>query len=252
MTPTSTAQDPPSVQAVSLSFVNGHGVLVVQNWTALTWPAVAGASVGISWIVPAEGLGLALGELEAWGEGVVWTRPTGLLPRPARTITPKMPSRMTIAAATAAGMSHGGRSDGRPPRDGGRTSPARLSKVAFLTGGTGFIGGNLARALLKDGWHVRALARPESDRRNLEGLELDVVERSIDRTEVYQADEAFLCGTGVQVAPIVEVDRRAVGTGRPGTITMGLQEAYFRAVRGQDPRYRQWCTPVYGGMPRIT
>ena len=83
-------------------------------------------------------------------------------------------------------------------------------------------------------------------------VELDVVERSIDRTEVYQADEAFLCGTGVQVAPIVEVDGRAVGTGRPGTITMGLQEAYFRAVRGQDPRYRQWCTPVYGGMPRIT
>jgi branched-chain amino acid aminotransferase len=83
-------------------------------------------------------------------------------------------------------------------------------------------------------------------------VELDVVERSVDRTEVYQADEAFLCGTGVQVAPIVEVDGRAVGTGRPGPITLRLQEAYFRAVRGNDPRYRQWCTPVYGGMPRIT
>ncbi len=83
-------------------------------------------------------------------------------------------------------------------------------------------------------------------------VELDVVERSVDRTEVYQADEAFLCGTGVQVAPIVEVDGRAVGTGRPGTTTVRLQEAYFRAVRGNDPRYRQWCTPVYGGMPRIT
>jgi branched-chain amino acid aminotransferase len=83
-------------------------------------------------------------------------------------------------------------------------------------------------------------------------LELDVVERSIDRTEVYQVDEAFFCGTGVQIAPIVEVDGRPVGTGRPGTITLGLQEAYFRAVRGQDARYRQWCTPVYGGMPRIT
>jgi branched-chain amino acid aminotransferase len=83
-------------------------------------------------------------------------------------------------------------------------------------------------------------------------VELDVVERSVDRTEVYQADEAFLCGTGVQVAPIIEVDGRAVGTGRPGTTTLRLQEAYFRAVRGNDPRYRQWCTPVYGGMPRIT
>jgi branched-chain amino acid aminotransferase len=82
--------------------------------------------------------------------------------------------------------------------------------------------------------------------------DLDVIERSIDRTEVYQADEAFFCGTGVQLAPIVEVDGRPVGTGKPGSITLSLQEAYFRAVRGNDPRYRQWCTPVYGGMPRIT
>ena len=83
-------------------------------------------------------------------------------------------------------------------------------------------------------------------------FELDIIERSVDRTEVYQADEAFLCGTGVQVAPIVEVDGRPIGSGRPGSITLGLQDAYFRAVRGNDPRHRQWCTPVYGGMPRIT
>ncbi|HVH64738.1 MAG TPA: branched-chain amino acid transaminase [Candidatus Acidoferrum sp.] len=83
-------------------------------------------------------------------------------------------------------------------------------------------------------------------------LELEVVERRIDRTEVYQGDEAFLCGTGVQVAPIVEIDGRLVGSGRPGPITLSLQDAYFRAVRGNDPRYGQWCTPVYGGMPRIT
>jgi branched-chain amino acid aminotransferase len=83
-------------------------------------------------------------------------------------------------------------------------------------------------------------------------FDLDVIERSIDRTEVYQADEAFFCGTGVQIAPIVEVDGRLVGTGKPGSITMSLQDSYFRAVRGNDPRYRQWCTPVYGGMPRIT
>ena len=83
-------------------------------------------------------------------------------------------------------------------------------------------------------------------------LDLDVIERSIDRTEVYQADEAFLCGTGVQVAPIVEVDGRPVGSGKPGAVALAMQEAYFRAVRGNDARYRQWCTPVYGGMPRIT
>jgi len=51
-----------------------------------------------------------------------------------------------------------------------------LSKVAFLTGGTGFVGANLARVLVKDGWHVRALARLESDRRNLDGLDLEIVD----------------------------------------------------------------------------
>jgi len=82
-------------------------------------------------------------------------------------------------------------------------------------------------------------------------FDLEVVERSIDRSEIYQADEAFLCGTGVQVAPIVQVDGRPVGSGEPGPIGLGLQAAYFRAVRGHDARYRHWCTPVYGG-PRIT
>jgi branched-chain amino acid aminotransferase len=81
---------------------------------------------------------------------------------------------------------------------------------------------------------------------------LQVVERSIDRTEVYQAEEAFLCGTGVQVAPIIEIDGRPIGSGRPGPITSNLQDAYFRAVRGNDPRYLHWCTPVFGGMARIT
>ncbi len=80
---------------------------------------------------------------------------------------------------------------------------------------------------------------------------LDVVERSIDRTEVYQAEEAFLCGTGVQVAPIIEVDGRPIGNGVPGDVTSSLQQAYFRAVRGNDPRYRDWCTPVYGEVPQI-
>ncbi|MEO6797797.1 MAG: branched-chain amino acid transaminase [Candidatus Dormibacter sp.] len=83
-------------------------------------------------------------------------------------------------------------------------------------------------------------------------LDLEVEERSIDRTEVYQADEAFLCGTGVQVAPIVDVDGRLLSGGRPGPISLALQGAYFQAVRGNDPRYRQWCTPVYQGAPRLS
>ena len=72
-----------------------------------------------------------------------------------------------------------------------------------------------------------------------------MVERSIDRTELYVADEAFFCGTGVQVAAIASVDRRPVGSGKMGPITNQLRDLYFDVVRGNVPHYRDWCTPVY-------
>lgn len=71
------------------------------------------------------------------------------------------------------------------------------------------------------------------------------VERSIDRTELYVADELFLCGTGAQIIPVGEVDHRSVGNGQPGGITMKLKAAYERVVRGEDERYSHWLTPVY-------
>ncbi|NMP21111.1 branched-chain amino acid transaminase [Sulfobacillus harzensis] len=70
--------------------------------------------------------------------------------------------------------------------------------------------------------------------------------RPVDRTELYQADELFLCGTGVQLAGIVEVDRRPIADGKPGPITSALQTRYFRLVRGQDDEFRRYVTPVYG------
>ena len=76
-------------------------------------------------------------------------------------------------------------------------------------------------------------------------LGLPIVERSIDRTELYTADEVFLCGTGAQISPVIEIDRRAVGGGRPGPITRDLSRIYFDAVRGRLPAYRDWLTPVY-------
>lgn len=72
------------------------------------------------------------------------------------------------------------------------------------------------------------------------------VERPIDRTELYVADEVFLCGTGVQLAAVVEIDHRPIGTGTTGPVTQALQQVYFGAVRGMDPIYRDWLTPVYG------
>ena len=72
-----------------------------------------------------------------------------------------------------------------------------------------------------------------------------VVERSIDRTELYACDELFLCGTGAQISPVVEVDRRPVGDGRIGEFTSELQSLYFGAVRGDNPKYAGWSVPVY-------
>lgn len=78
-----------------------------------------------------------------------------------------------------------------------------------------------------------------------EELDLAVEEREIDRSEVYYADEAFFCGTGVQVAAIASVDHRPIGAGRIGPVTSALRDLYFRVVRGQEARYRDWVTPVY-------
>ncbi len=79
-----------------------------------------------------------------------------------------------------------------------------------------------------------------------EGLPVEI--RSIDRSELYVADEVFLCGTGVQISPVVEVDHRKVGTGQVGQIGRLLGRKYFDAVRGRLPEYRHWLTPIYEGV----
>ena len=76
-------------------------------------------------------------------------------------------------------------------------------------------------------------------------LSMETVERSIDRTELYVADEVFLCGTGAQISPVIEIDRRSIGPGRPGPIARQLAHHYFGAVRGRSEAYRDWLTPVY-------
>ena len=80
-----------------------------------------------------------------------------------------------------------------------------------------------------------------------EGLEIHVVERRIDRTELYVADEIFMCGTGVQIAPVTKVDGRLIGEGKIGDITKAIQDLYLSAVRGEVEEYWDWLTPVYSG-----
>jgi branched-chain amino acid aminotransferase len=74
---------------------------------------------------------------------------------------------------------------------------------------------------------------------------IETVERSIDRTELYVADEVLFCGTGAQVAAVTEIDHRKIGEGRLGAVGKKLQDVYFDVVRGKDVRHADWLTPVY-------
>lgn len=71
-----------------------------------------------------------------------------------------------------------------------------------------------------------------------------VRERPVDRTELYCAEEVFLCGTGQELAPVTSVDRIAVGDGKPGPATLRLQSRYEAVVRGLTPDHAAWRTPV--------
>ncbi|HXW76016.1 MAG TPA: branched-chain amino acid transaminase [Candidatus Eremiobacteraceae bacterium] len=76
-------------------------------------------------------------------------------------------------------------------------------------------------------------------------LQLTVVERSIDRSELYQTEEIFFSGTAVGVTPVVEVDRRAVANGETGKITAALADLYRDITLGKVAKYRKWLTPAY-------
>ncbi len=77
-----------------------------------------------------------------------------------------------------------------------------------------------------------------------EVLKIEVVERDMDRTELYIASEAFLCGTGAEVTPIASVDRFTLGNGSIGPITQRIENLYNDLVRGVDDRYAEWRTVV--------
>ncbi len=81
--------------------------------------------------------------------------------------------------------------------------------------------------------------------RNEMGIE--VLERSIERSELYTCDELFFTGTAVEVGPITQVDHRNVGSGAIGPLTQQLRELYFDATRGRLERYRHWLLPVHHG-----
>lgn len=79
-----------------------------------------------------------------------------------------------------------------------------------------------------------------------EDLGLQFVERPVGRTELYVADEIFLCGTGAEVTPVNSVDRRTVGAGGVGPITRQVQTYFGDVVRGRVDKRKHWLTPVWG------
>ncbi len=76
-------------------------------------------------------------------------------------------------------------------------------------------------------------------------LNLDTKERDIDRTELYIAEEIFLCGTAMEIVPVLEVDGLPVGESNCGEVTEKLRGLYFNVVRGQVQEYRHWLSPIY-------
>jgi branched-chain amino acid aminotransferase len=86
---------------------------------------------------------------------------------------------------------------------------------------------------------------------HLAGEELGLASeaREIDRTELYYADEALLCGTGVQIAAVAGLDHRPIGTGSMGPVTRELRKLFFRVVRGEEPKYLNWLTAIPQTVP---
>ena len=75
-----------------------------------------------------------------------------------------------------------------------------------------------------------------------EELGIDVVERRIDRTELYLADEVFLSGTAAHLTPVISLDSRPIADGEPGPVSTQLKQMYFDIVFGRNPKYLHWCT----------
>lgn len=79
--------------------------------------------------------------------------------------------------------------------------------------------------------------------RNLMGLEVE--ERSIDRTEAYMADEAFLCGSAMEITPIYSIDKYNISDGEAGILTKEIHKKYLEIVRGESNPFKDWITPIY-------
>jgi branched-chain amino acid aminotransferase len=77
-----------------------------------------------------------------------------------------------------------------------------------------------------------------------EELGVETIERPIDRSELYVADECFMTGTAAHVTAVIDIDRRPIGNGQTGEVTQRLQNLYFEVIRGESQKHAHWCTPA--------
>ena len=115
--------------------------------------------------------------------------------------------------------------------------------------------GHVAEATVANLFIVRGgtLATPDTSTDILEGLTRDSLlklapklgiacnERSIDRTELYKADEVFICGSSANITPVLSIDKRPIGDAHIGPVTKKLMAAYSKVITGNDPDYADWC-----------
>jgi len=146
---------------------------------------------------------------------------------------------------------HNGRLAAMEARVSGYDWPILLDAQGKVTEGPG-----ACLAVVRDGLVVtppvtasilESITRDSIGRIVQDVLGLRFVERTIDRTELYVADEIFFLGTGWEIMPVASVDHLSVGTGAPGPVTIEVRDAYRRIVRGIDDRYPEWRTPVWQG-----
>ena len=74
---------------------------------------------------------------------------------------------------------------------------------------------------------------------------INVEERTVDRTELYTCDEAFLCGSAMEITPVLSIDKYVVANGEAGEITKSIHKIYLDIVRGMDEQFKNWVTPIY-------
>lgn len=133
--------------------------------------------------------------------------------------------------------------------DNGYDAALFLNNFGHVSEGTGSCffmvkDGNLITPMITDSI-LESITRDTVIRIACEELGIKVMERSINRTELYTCDEAFFCGSAVEITPISQFDSYRIGDGLPGKLTREIHKIYLEIVSGENSKFTKWLTPIY-------